>query len=251
MNKELYDIGNVHCVAYIHDTPGYRHSSDTAPCAAPFLLVQPVDTHDLETLDNQADVLTGLVENSFVLAAFKVNIWRNDLSPWNAPAVYGNDTFGAGASSTLNFITEKLIPFMKEKYHLPENTQIIAGGYSLAALFALWSAYQTNAFDAIAAASPSVWFRNWTEYAEKNRCLAKFVYLSIGDREAKTGNSIMASVEDRIKKQQEILVTHNTACVLEWNRGGHFNEPDIRCAKAFAGCIKALSEQHFSYGSPS
>lgn len=40
------------------------------------------------------------------------------------------------------------------------------GGYSLAGLFSLWAAYQTNLFAGIAAASPSVWFPGFLDYAK-------------------------------------------------------------------------------------
>ena len=43
---------------------------------------------------------------------------------------------------------------------------VILGGYSLGGLFALWSSMQTDRFAAIAAASPSLWIKDWLNYAE-------------------------------------------------------------------------------------
>ena len=56
------------------------------------------------------------------------------------------------------------------------------GGYSLAGLFALWTAYQTDIFKGVAA-SPSVWFPGFAEYMKKNEIKTDTVYLSLGDGE--------------------------------------------------------------------
>ena len=108
------------------------------------------------------------------------------------------------------------------------------GGYSLAGLFALWAAYRTDRFDGVAAASPSVWFPDFTDYMRRKEIHAGAVYLSLGDREEKTRNPVMAQVGNAIREAREILQEAGTACTLEWNQGNHFKEPDIRTAKAFA-----------------
>ncbi len=73
-----------------------------------------------------------------------------------------------------------------------DKMQCVLGGYSLAGFFALWSSYQTELFDGIAAVSPSVWYPQWMEYAKDNKPLATSVYLSLGDKEEKTKNPTMA-----------------------------------------------------------
>lgn len=40
----------------------------------------------------------------FGLFAVKVDNWNADLSPWQAPAVFGNEAFGDGAAHTLDVI---------------------------------------------------------------------------------------------------------------------------------------------------
>lgn len=79
--------------------------------------------------------------------------------------------------------------------------KLILGGYSLAGLFALWSAYQTDLFSGIVAASPSVWYPDWMEYAQANQVKTSALYLSLGDREERTRNLIMSAVGDNIRKQ--------------------------------------------------
>ena len=67
-----------------------------------------------------------------------------------------------------------------------------------------------------------------------NRMFAGAVYLSLGDREERTRNRVMAQVGDAIRAGHTLLKECGTDCVLEWNQGNHFKEPDLRTAKAFA-----------------
>ena len=63
-------------------------------------MVQPVDDHDIAVLDSEAEHIERLAgSRGFVLAAFKVNDWNADLSPWEAPPVFGDEAFGSGAPS--------------------------------------------------------------------------------------------------------------------------------------------------------
>ena len=99
---------------------------------------------------------------------------------------------------------------------------MILGGYSLAGLFALWSAYQESCavkFAAAAGMSPSVWFPGWLEYMKTKQIQTKRVYLSLGDREERTRNAAMRQVG------------------LEWNKGNHFQDVDVRCGKGFLWCM--------------
>ena len=92
--------------------------------------------------------------------------------------------------------------------------------------------YKCDIFYGAAAASPSVWFPNWIDFILQGQPHAKKIYLSLGKKEEKTKNQVMASVGDNIRKMYELL-SGSVDIVLEWNDGGHFNEPDIRTAKAF------------------
>ena len=98
----------------------------------------------------------------------------------------------------------------------------------------MWAAYRTDVFCAVAAASPSLWFPDFYEFMEKNEIKTEKVYLSLGDREEKTRNPVMATVGERIRKAHVLLKEHNVNCILEWNEGNHFKDADIRTAKAFA-----------------
>ncbi len=155
--------------------------------AADILLVQMVDDHDLAVIEKEAAYIRELSSGQeFCLQAVKVNSWNRDLSPWPAPAVFGNEVFGDGAAETLKYLLKSVIPGKDEKASQDAKKTFI-GGYSLAGLFALWSGYQTARFDGIAAASPSVWFPHFTEYMQENQIHADKIYLSLGDREEKQG----------------------------------------------------------------
>ena len=202
------------------------------------IFLQPVDDHDEEALDNQAAYMEQHTDRPFALCAVKINRWGHELSPWKAPAVFGKEDFGDGAGDTLRFLADTLIPELKAAYQLGEDVKKVLGGYSLAGLFALWCGYQTDLFSGIAAASPSVWFPGWVDYAKSHLFYPLKAYLSLGDKEAKTRNPVMATVADCMEKQVEIFKSAGTDAVLEWNQGNHFKESDIRTAKAFLHFLK-------------
>ena len=202
------------------------------------LLVQMVDNHDLEVIEQEGRYIRELSGcRDFCLKAVKVDNWNHDLSPWSAPAVFGNEDFGDGAAETLTFLMNEVLGDDSEKTS-PVTKKIYIGGYSLAGLFALWAGYRTDRFDGIAAASPSVWFPGFTDYMKVQDIHAGSVYLSLGDREEKTRNAVMSTVGERIREAYELLCKAGINCVLEWNKGNHFKEPDLRTARAFAWLLQ-------------
>ena len=133
----------------------------------------------------------------------------------------------------MRFLTEQVIPTLKQQYPLPENVKITLGGYSLAGLFALWASTQTDLFYGTAAASPSVWFPDWMKFEQQHLIQAQHIYLSLGDKEERTKNTIMAAVGDNIRTLHSRLTERGADCTLEWNSGGHFKDADLRTARAF------------------
>ena len=196
------------------------------------LLIQPVDERELESIPKEAEEIKKLAgAEDFALLAVKVDHWNNDLSPWKAPAVFGNEDFGDGAEATFEYINDLINGEYKDR-------KIILGGYSLAGLFALWAGTKSEGFSGIVAASPSVWFPGFTGFLEGNTILVDSVYLSLGDRESKTRNAVLATTDDCIKKAQEIILKQGVKCILEWNEGNHFKDPEKRMAKGFAWALK-------------
>lgn len=195
---------------------------------AKICLIQPVDDHDLEGIEKEYGLIREISGREVHLIALKVDDWNKDLSPWKAPAVFGIEDFGDGAYDTLSKVLS-LCSDESKKYYI--------GGYSLAGLFALWASAQTDRFEGVAAASPSVWFPDFLEYMHERKPQCKKIYLSLGDREEKTRNPVMATVGDRIRELDAFLKQEGFDCVLEWNEGNHFKDFDIRTAKAFASVM--------------
>ncbi len=194
------------------------------------VLFQMVDDHDLEFIEKEAELIGLLAPGkAFRLVAVRTSDWNRDLSPWPAPPVFGKEGFGDGAERTLHLLLHDCLPSSET-----ENRKLYLGGYSLAGLFALWAVYQTDLFEGAAAVSPSVWFPGFADYAAARRPKTKAVYLSLGDREERTRNPLMARVGEAIRTVSRSVEEKGIPSVLEWNEGNHFKEPELRTAKGFA-----------------
>ena len=219
MTAQTMQIGNRPCRIY-----GEAH--------AEYLLLQMTGEHELQSMESEVTAIAQSAHH-FLFVAVPVANWNDALSPWEAPAVWGKQGFGGNAADTLRFLTEQVIPSLKQQFHLPKNVKIILGGYSLAGLFALWASTQTALFSGVAAASPSVWFPGWMKFEQQYPIQAQCIYLSLGDREERTRNATMAAVGENIRALHRELAERRKSCVLEWNIGGHFKDTDLRTAKAF------------------
>ena len=219
MTAQTMQIGNTPCRIY-----GEAH--------AEYLLLQMTGEHELQSMDHEVTVIAQSSWN-FLFAAIPVESWNDALSPWKSPAVWGKQGFGGNAGDTLRFLTEQVVPTLKQQFHLPENVKIILGGYSLAGLFALWASTQTDLFYGVAAASPSVWFPDWMEFEQQRPIQTQHIYLSLGDKEEHTKNAVMAVVGDNIRTLHSQLIACGADCTFEWNSGGHFKDADLRTARAF------------------
>ena len=207
----------------------YRYGNPEAE----MVLLQMVGEHDMGSLEREAELIRELSGEDFLLAAVKTGDWNGDLSPWPAPAVFGKEDFGGGAEATLGSLLEEVIPSLTDPGAGPKK-QLIIGGYSLSALFALWAGTQTDLFAGIAAASPSMWYPDFTDFLRENPPRVDAVYLSLGNKEEKTRNPVMARVGEAIREAEDILKAAGKDCTLEWNQGNHFKEPELRTAKGFA-----------------
>ena len=189
------------------------------------VLVQMVDDHDLEVIESEYQhIRSSAPGKDFCLLTVKVNDWNDDLSPWKAPPVFGNTPFGDGAPETLSSLLNEV----------PEDAGLYIGGYSLSGLFALWAACNCSVFKGVAAVSPSVWFPGFIDYAKAHTPQTGSIYLSLGDKEEKTRNPVMATVGTAIRQLHSIFTEKEIPCILEWNEGNHFRQPDVRMAKGFA-----------------
>ena len=153
-------------------------------------------------------------------------------SPADGPAAPHNFGFPRGRSFAVSHATPD--------YSDPaaSGVRFFLGGYSIGALFALWTAYQTDVFSGVAAASPSLWYPDFIEYMEENKILTDAVYLSIGTKEEAIRNRVMSRVGDGIRAADEILSREGILKTFEWNQGKHFQDQEKRTAMGFAWLLK-------------
>ena len=177
-------------------------------------LLQMVGDHDLPGIENEIREIHRLTDQEFAFVAVKVENWNHE--------------------NTLEEVLQ-LCTDNDRKYCI--------GGYSMAGLFALWAAMQTDRFKGVAATSPSVWFPGFLEDMKSRRVGSDCIYLSLGDKEEKTRNPVMAQVGNCIRETFTWLKEEGIPCTLEWNHGGHFKEPDMRTARAFAWVLEELAKK--------
>ena len=188
------------------------------------LIIQASEEREEEMLKEEVRILQENGRDVFLIGVY-VEEWNRDLSPWKMKAVFGKDDFGGEAEKTLAYIEENIVKKYPQK-------KIILGGYSLAGLFALWAGYRSSSFQGIAGVSPSVWFEGWDSFIRENEMQADHIYLSLGDREAKTRNPVMSRAQERIEMQYESL-KEKKDCILQYNPGNHFVDGEKRCARGY------------------
>ena len=229
MKKLNFKIEEKECILYTNENKKIE-----------YILIQPVDEHDMQLLDNEVKYISENTDKNFSLAAFKIEDWNSELTPWEMPLLRGKGNFGDGAGKTLEFIKEKLIPSLAEFMNIQEkNVKYILGGYSLAGLFSLWSGYETNTFYGVAGVSPSVWYEGWIDFVRNAELKANNVYLSLGKLEETSKHKILSKIGDNIREYFEILKNSGIKkSILEWNEGNHFRDSDIRMGKGFVWLIE-------------
>lgn len=193
-----------------------------------------IEVGDHGDIDKKINIIKEMTDQSFSYVSVKVDDWNEELSPWKADPVFGKDGFGDGALRTLEALREEVSDKLRD------NT-LILGGYSLAGLFALYSAYECDVFKGVVAASPSVWFPGFMDHVKDRKINAEAVYLSLGNKEEKTRNPILSTVGDCIRELNEMYLNdERLQCVLEWNEGNHFKDHELRMAKGFAWMLNVL-----------
>ena len=203
------------------------------PTNAP-VFIWGLDMSHGETAESLFEEVKSLTDKDFSLVVFDVTDWNAQFSPWPASAVFGKDSFSGKGNDTLRFLEAEFLPEIKSKFH---GSETFLTGYSLAGLFSLWALYESDKFNGAVCCSSSLWFDKWDEYVSAHRIKpSSRIYMSLGDREEKTKNKVMATVGDRTRRQAEILKDDPNVekLIFEWNEGGHFDEPLKRVAKGIA-----------------
>lgn len=105
-------------------------------------------------------------------------------------------------------------------------------GYSLAGLFALYAIYRTDIFSRVGSISRSLWFPGWKEYAltHEPKRPPDCVYFSLGDKESKTRNSILRSVQQDTEDICGFYRAMGVDTVFQLNPGNHYDRAAERTA---------------------
>lgn len=159
--------------------------------------------------------------------------WYSDLTPWECPPLTKrNEPFAGCADDYVNWIRDRLIPAAEGKLPEPPVCRA-AAGYSLAGLFAVYALYRTDLFAGAASISGSLWYPGFLEYAVSHEpCrIPECVYFSVGDRESRSRNPILRTVQDRTEALERHFRELGSATVFEQNPGGHFVDDAPRTAK--------------------
>ena len=178
----------------------------------------------------------------YIILAFEVNNWDNDLSPWESKGIKGKYFNGDGIK-TLNFIKNDFFPFFENKFPEIKNKPKIVGGYSLSGLFSLYCFYSTDIFNAVGGMSPSLWFEDWFKFMNDHHVNNKdsYIYLSLGDLEEKSTTKPL-DIGINVKKMYDIVKKDSNVkdCIYELNKGGHFNDGEERTSKGFAWLLERV-----------
>ena len=226
LKKETTQIGNRFCRVYAMDSPS-------------FLLIQSMGQQEVMGMDHEVKLIEQGSRKAFVRAACEISDWERELTPWPDPAVSKAPTVGLCARETLSYVEQHLLPWLYQHYG---NLPCIIGGYSLWALFALWASSESDSFEGVAASSPSIWIRDWLEYSQAHPTRAKHVYMSLGDKEEFVKDKAISQVGNNVREYHKALISQlgKSGTVLEWNRGGHYQNGDVRTARGFAWNLNVL-----------
>ena len=152
--------------------------------------------------------------------------WNDDLTPWPAEGVFKKaKPFGGKAASFLDKLTNEIIPNTERDIDIADAERTLLG-VSLSGLFAVWSAFNTDAFANIISISGSLWYDGFVEWMKEQMPSPqlKKVCLILGEKEKNAKEKRMATVEERSLAAADILKAKSLATVsFELVEGTHFS----------------------------
>ncbi len=195
------------------------------PATAPLLLtfLQP----------HEADAVASLLKADVVLMSLDRTDWEHAFSPWPAPRAFKKaPDFSGGATETLTSLAARL-PAIEQRLGLQPRWRGIAG-YSLAGLFAAWSAYHASPFSRVVCVSGSLWFDGWADFATSRllQTPPARAYFSLGDSEKNSRNPRLATVENMTRATAQYWRQQGIHTVFGLNPDGHFDDIAARTAAA-------------------
>lgn len=181
--------------------------------------------------------LNGLSEkHSVSIVVIEAVNWNDDLTPWPAEGVFKKaKPFGGQAAAFLNKLTNEIIPETERSMGI-ENAERTLLGVSLSGLFAVWSAFNTDAFTNIISISGSLWYDGLVEWMKEQSLSPRIkkVCMLLGEKEKNAKEKRMATVEERTQTAAIILKEKTQSSVIfELVEGTHFSPIMPRLERAF------------------
>lgn len=177
-----------------------------------------------------------LTNEDYVLVTISNIDWNREMSPWHMDKLFkGEDDYLGDADKYLLTLTNTIIPKIEEflnELDIKIKNYTLAG-YSLAGLFAIYSIYKTDIFSNIISCSGSLWYPNFIDYIKDNdmKVIPNKIYFSLGNKESKTRNELMSTVEEKTKHIKDYYQSKNIETIYEENEGNHFQDISLRIAK--------------------
>lgn len=186
------------------------------------------------------DVYEGLERMSVKYGVSMVVIdgvnWNDDLTPWPAEGVFKKaKSFKGQAASFLDRLTNVMIPEIEKEMEV-EATERTILGVSLSGLFAVWAAFNTDAFTNVISISGSLWFDGFVDWMNENTLSPQVqkVCMLLGEKEKNAKDRRMATVEERTVAAARIMEAKTDAGIcFELVEGTHFSPVMPRLERAF------------------
>lgn len=173
------------------------------------------------------DGLKGLSEKHGISIVVIEDVnWNDDLTPWPAVGVFKKaKPFGGKAAAFLNKLPHEIIPETERDLGIEDAERTLLG-VSLSGLFAVWSAFNTDAFTNIISISGSLWYDGFVEWMKEQTPSPqlKKICMLLGEKEKNAKEKRMATVEERTLAASDILKAKSQATVTcELVEGTHFS----------------------------
>lgn len=162
--------------------------------------------------------------------------WNDELTPWPADGVFKKaKPFSGHASSFLDKLTNEMIPETEKRMGVVDAERTILG-VSLSGLFAIWAAFNTDAFTNVISISGSLWYDGFVDWMSENTPFSQVqkVCMLLGEQEKNAKDKRMATVEERSILAANILKAKTNAAIsFEVVEGTHFSPILPRLERAF------------------
>ncbi len=181
-----------------------------------------------------------LTKADFHLAAIRIENWGDEMTPWPEPPVAkGMEDCGGQADAFLDELERDILPGVLADQNL-HPAWIGIAGYSLAGLCALYALHSKVLFNRCASASGSMWYPGFLEYCREHEPGVRpdRVYLSLGDKEARTRNPVMGKVQENTEALLAWYQEQGYPVKYELNPGNHFVDAAVRMAKGIAWMLE-------------